>query len=191
MSQKTFLNRLSTLAKLCGVVLDETMVAFYDRVLRDDYAGATRALEEIVCTRSTRDPFPSVADVKRLIAKEPADVDQAIEVSNRIFEAMKKFGPYRQEEANAFLGDIALYVVGKFGGLPHLCENMMAKDATMYRAQFRELALSAIRRYKLGQLNVAPTFKALPTTSGNAVKALVDTTAQRLKLGGTDGNHNH
>lgn len=187
MNQKTFLDRLATLAKFCGVTLQQDIIRFYDQVFREiGYGEGVRAIEQTIVSRRSRDPFPSVADLKKIACREVDDMDEAVEAANRIIEAVTKFGYRKPEEAKAWMGDIAWYVVSKNSTWQDFCSSLLTKDVPMYRAQFRDLALSAIRRYKAGLLNVAPTFKALSGNSGLArINALVSETTR--KIGGTHG----
>lgn len=181
MNQADFLARLGTLAKLCGVTLTTDIIEFYDKALRTEgYEKACRAIGHVIISRKGGERFPSIGDLIRLIRPVQDDSDLAIEAANRVVEAMTKFGWNNPGDAQKFLGEIGWYVVNRNGGWKALCENVQSRDIQIYRAQFRELALSAIRRHRLGLLDVTPDFnqiegvkrEALPSRLGDVVKQI-------------------
>lgn len=203
MNEAEFNKRLYALAKLCREDLPDFVLDLYDRVFeRLGYGLGCRAVELHILKRRASDRFPSVQDLKDLVTpKEPLEIDQANECAGKIFEAITKHGWNASEKASEYMGDIAWRVVQQFGGWVTICEQITSKNATTYRAQFRDAALAAIRLAKAGQLG-APTFAQV--TSGNSAKMpehkvseLVSSTAGRLGIsnqspanGGTDGKDN-
>lgn len=188
MDQRTFLNRLGALAKLSGLVLEKEIIGLYDGAFKQiGYDKGVTAIEHVILNRRSRDPFPSIADLKRVGSREPDEMDQAVEASNRIVEAVSKFGGCNADlnapQARKFMGDIAWYVVERNGGFVNLCSQLTASTIGTFKAQFRELALSSIRRYKLGLLEVAPSFESLPTTTQpESMRQLVADTAKKLEV---------
>jgi hypothetical protein len=180
MNQADFLNRLSTLAKFCGFTLTKEVVALYDKALSPHgYPKACNVLEQVIFNRRSRDPFPSIGDVLRLVVPFVDDVDTAIEAANRVVESVSRFGWCNEADAKAHIGEIGWYIVERNGGWVALCENMRTTEIGMLRAQFRELALAAIRRSNAGLLQSAPAFderNALPTN----VNKLIESATKRL-----------
>jgi hypothetical protein len=181
-----FLSRLSALAKLSEAVLSKEIVELYDKILSTvGYPNATRAVEHIIINRSARDKFPSIADIRRIATGEGDETDTANAVAGRIFEAIKAMDSCRllTQNVETFLGDIAWRVVVQSGGWDFVYNSMNERNAGTFRAQYRDLALSMIRRNKLGHdLNAAPTFGiAVP---GREVQKLLTKTTEQI--GGTN-----
>lgn len=179
-----FLERLRALAKLCSLELDVVLLELYDKTLATaGYEAAMRAVDRIISTRNARDPFPSIADLMKIATGVLDDGDNAQEAAHRILEAVTKMGRYRGDEAREFIGSLGWYVVQRSGGWPSLCTQVTPQNASILRSQWKELALSAIRRNRLGLLEKAPSFEQPQLPAGDRVKNLVESTA--LKIGGT------
>ena len=190
-----FLKRLQVLAKLCR---DESVVDvldLYDRVFaKVGYMEGAVAVEKVILERNSRDPFPSIAELRRAAVNQPEEIDIANECAGKIFEAITKCGWNAPDKAREFMGDIAWRLVGQFGGWLTLCESIGPKNATTYRAQFRDSALASIRLAKTNRLVGPPTFASLGKTT-EEIQSLVSCTAGQLgsndnarKTGGTDEN---
>lgn len=183
-TQKSFLCKLALLAKVCGVTLTPDLVELFDRGLRRfGYEAAGAAVERHTIERRGVDRFPSIADLARLIVPSVSDEDQAVEAAGRVIQAIDKFGWNNQREAEQFCGEVAWYVVNRNGGWVSLCEGALSRNIPTMKAQFREMALSAIRRNRAGTLSVAPSFEKNKTDSAVALRPI----SELIKsIGGTN-----
>jgi len=84
--------------------------------------------------------------------------DDALEASSRIVQAMSKFGYTNPEKAKLFIGSVGWRVVERDGGWGSICRNVTTESLPIYKAQWRELAASTIRRIKLG-IDGAPSLE--------------------------------
>jgi hypothetical protein len=185
MNQKIFLSRLSILAKLSETTLCRELVELYDRTLSTTgYDNATRAVEHFIVNRRSRDAFPSIAELRKVATGEGEDIDVANAVAGRIFEAIKEMDKCRllTQGVKDFLGDIAWSVVNQSGGWDFVYNSINDHNAGQHRAQFRDLALSLIRRNKLGHdLTAAPSFGKAPT--GSSIQKFIQSSTEQI--GGT------
>lgn len=157
MEQKRFLSALGGLAKLVGFTLTPELVELYDRGMRRfGYDRALKAVEEHIITRRGQDRFPSIGDLVRLIQPEENDDDAAVEVAGRIFDAIARFGYWNPKEAQDYVGEVGWLVVARNGGWAALCEGTLSRNVPALKAQFREMALSILRRARAGTLGQAP-----------------------------------
>lgn len=188
-TRKQFLEELSALAVLCGENFPPPVIRIYDLVFREvGYLVGVQAVRKAIMNRRSTDRVPSPADLRRLGTGEVDDADLANEVAGRIVEAIARFGYPSPGEAEKFVGDIGWYVVRRSGGWQNLC-TMLASQKSFYQSQFRDMALSAIRRVRAGQkLEAAPSFQELaPGSAPNrSVAELVERTSAQLKLGGAN-----
>jgi hypothetical protein len=159
MTQADFLHRLAGLAKLCQFELSKDIVRLYDLTLsRLGYPLAVKAIDLAIVRRRGSDRMPSIADLVALVRPEEQQIDTAEEVAGRIVDAVSKFGYSNAGEAMAFIGEVGEYVVQRSGGWVTICGTMTVENTTIMRAQFRGMALSAIRRNAAGTLQVTPSF---------------------------------
>jgi len=188
--QQKFLKRLEVLANLTGATLTKDIVALYDRGLRSlGYDALCGAVEEVIKTRRSRDPFPSIADIAKILRPREEDRDLAIEAAGRVIQAIGKFGTYQADEARQWIGEIGWYVVERAGGWSTLCARPES-EREICRAQYRDLALSAINRHKAGTLNLPPAFSHVAVQSGKNVAALTAGIGKSVN-GGKHGIENH
>lgn len=88
-----------------------------------------------------RRQMPMPADVRARVAPSHITNDQfALEASNKIVEAMSKFGWTNPERAEQFMGPIGWEVVKREGGWAQICERTKNEDLPILKAQWRELA---------------------------------------------------
>jgi hypothetical protein len=115
--------------------------------------------------------FPTVGEVKDLLGlKASSPEDKGREVAERIYQALGK--PWPHVVRDDYVGPIGVEVVKMAGGWSRLGENVMEKDATTHKAQWRELATIVARR---GGLGAAPQFDSLSAGEPMAeIKALAD-----------------
>lgn len=155
-SRKDFLDRLRALAKLCREELPEVVIQLYDGVFAQlGYGIGCVAVEEAIRTRRGNDRFPSIADLKAHVVKEPQEIDLANEAVGRIFDAVRLHGWNAPAKAEEYMGDIAWRAVLQFGGWMSICE-LPTRQTTAARAQLRDSCFATIRLAKAGALN-APT----------------------------------
>jgi hypothetical protein len=159
MDRKTFLNRLATLAKVCEFPLNQDLVALYDRSLRKfGYEAASKAVEDAIIERRGFEKMPSIGDLVHRCSPQILDQDSAVEVAGRVLSGISRFGYNNPLDAERFIGAVGWYVVSLNGGWRTLCETVKEKDLPQWKAQLREQAGAALRRYKAGVLGTAPTF---------------------------------
>lgn len=91
--------------------------------------------------------------------------DESIEATNRILEAMAKFGYSNFEKAKEYIGALGWRVVEREGGWQRICESTTNKEIPILKAQWRELAMSTIRRARSGADQQPPAIPQRETTS--------------------------
>jgi hypothetical protein len=93
--------------------------------------------------RVTKCPLPSM--IRARLTPESNSDSEAVMVTGRVLEAISRFGPYRLEEAKAWIGSVGWILVSMEGGWEHL--NAIESDQlpTM-KAQWRQLAKALIDR---------------------------------------------
>jgi hypothetical protein len=195
-SRQAFISKFVVLAEMCGKTLSEDLVAMYESALNSlGYHELSQALQEIILERGDRDPFPSIKTIReRIIPAADAESD-AIEASNRIVQALSKFGGVNADlncnEAKLFIGELGWLIVERQGGWPSMCERILASQIPTLKAQWRELGKALYERARRGTLNTPP---ALPKPEKNprtlklidGVKTLNSATPLRSKTRGED-----
>lgn len=146
--QQEFYAKLTALAALCpGFVLSPEIIAIYDQALAAlGYPQASRALEHVILTRNSRDPFPSVKEIRAVVIPEEDPEDGAAVIASQIYGCIGSIGPYAASSARRVLGDVAWRVVQMEGGWETLCEAVNYDNATTHKAQWRKLAAALLRR---------------------------------------------
>lgn len=146
--RQDFLGKLTALASVCpNFTLSRELIAVYDQALSAlGYERAARAVEHAILTRSSRDPFPSVKDLRAVIEPEASPEDGAAMIVAAIFGAISRLGPYNATAARASLGETAWRVVQSEGGWETLCESVTYDNATTHKAQWRRLAEAFLRK---------------------------------------------
>jgi hypothetical protein len=146
--------------------------AYYGQSLRDDVLllyveDLTDLPFEAVCTalkeirrdpKTTRCPLPAV--IRNHITPAETDENKAIEAVSRIIDAVSRFGWNNLEAAKEFIGELGWQIVTRDGGWQNVCESMNPDNLGVYRAQWKQLALTQIQRAKAGTLNTAPALPA-------------------------------
>ncbi len=96
-------------------------------------------------------PFPS--EIRSKIDTPVSDEDKAQRISNLILDCQRKFGYTNKKQAEEYMGEAAWRTVNELGGWQLLCETTMTDQLTSNRAQFKNSALSVLRRAKSGVLD--------------------------------------
>lgn len=98
-------------------------------------------------------PMPS--QIRELVSGNARD--EALEASNRILEAMAKYGYVNPDRAKLFIGELGWRVVEREGGWEALCQRTSSDDLPILKAQWRELAAATLRRGASGIDSRAPS----------------------------------
>lgn len=106
-----------------------------------------------------RDPqnrfFPRPAVIREAITGSLRD--EAMEASNRIVEAISKYGYTNGIRARQFVGELGWRVVEREGGWENICRSISSYDELGIRkAQWRELCAATLRRGNIGADQNAP-----------------------------------
>lgn len=91
-------------------------------------------------------PLPAM--IRAMLCPEMSADQLALEASNKIIEAMARFGWTNLDKAREFMGEIAWGVVVREGGWAQLCERAKNDDLPILKAQWRELAKVVAIRLK-------------------------------------------
>jgi hypothetical protein len=150
--REEFFTRLTALACMVqNFTLDETVVAIYDRALAPlGYKNVAEALDEIISERNSRDPFPSIKEIKAKILPELDLEAEAALIASTIVGAVSKFGPYRLKEARHILGEVAWAIVETEGGWENICLSLTNDNLGILKAQWRNLAKTFLNRRSVG-----------------------------------------
>lgn len=146
---------LSTVAYY-GHSIQDDVLAMYVEDLADlplpEVADALRAVRRD--PKTTRFPLPALIR-DRISPAETPDAD-ARDAAARIVSAISSCGWNNPTRAKQMIGELGWYVVTMAGGWLTVCETLTHDNVGQLQAQWRELALSSIRRAKAGTLNIAP-----------------------------------
>lgn len=154
--------------KLKAIILATNM--YYGRELRDDvllmqvsdladlsFDAVAQAYVNYRRNPKNRQP-PLPADI--LEAVNPGNVvspeQDAVEASNRIIQAMTRYGWTNPDRAREFIGELGWMIVEREGGWRDLCERTTNDDLPILKAQWRELAKALRSRAEAGKLDKAP-----------------------------------
>lgn len=181
-SKEAFLLRMKGLADMVpGFLLSKELLTIYDMQLAPlGYENVCRALDEIICTRGSRDPFPSVAEIRHKIMPVVDDETQAIEIAGRIAEAVVKDGHVNLTRAKERIGELGWQVVQMSGGWLEVCSLESARDLNIAKAQWRKDALAVLARRKAGGRPELP-----PPTGQGAPKRIADIMARLPDMPGS------
>lgn len=205
--KKLFLLHLRLLAEVCNYKPSPEIIELYVVHLEPlGFLKVAQALEQIIVNRSTRDPFPSIKDIKKILQPELSNKALADDISNRIIAAFRKHGYtwpqgsminggkffearvngefyYFETFKEALLkecGEAAWHVLDRMGGYSAVCAEWGQSESaeSILRAQFRDLAMSVLEQAKAGIVNVPP---ALPAPQGNEkIMSLVQKITKQL-----------
>ncbi len=173
-----FLKMINVLARVCDFELDKEVLAVYDKALcPHGYEKITNALKDIFVTRTSRDPFPSIAEILKTARLEVSVKSQADNISSIILATFRKWStrycgdPRFYEWFVEHNGELAWAVIQKMGGYNSLYEEWnLTKNLGILRAQIRDAAMSVIELAGVGQLWTPP---ALPESKNEKLNQLV------------------
>ena len=153
-----FYVKITALASLCpSFTLNPEIIRIYDRNLSPlGYERIIQALDEILIDRSSRDPFPSIKDIRGYIDPELNPQHEALETVSRIIESISRIGPYQGQRAKDFIGPLGWAVVTREGGWQQVCSVLNDDNLGTIRAQWRQMAAAIFHRAKNG-FTSAPT----------------------------------
>jgi hypothetical protein len=144
-AEQDFWTRIYFLAKQCKVEFEDDELEYMDRLLSPlGYELVSAALDKIIEARDSRDPFPSIKDIKAKVDSRLDPDTEAGEVALKIGTAITKIGPHRGSEFKEFVGEIGWAVIQSSGGLESVC-SLDDKALGTHRAQWRGMALSLIK----------------------------------------------
>lgn len=163
-----------------GQQIPDEVIAMYAEDLSDLPIEAVRhAMSEL-----RRDPkvtrFPLPAVIRDRI--QPADTDEmnAQEAVSRVIQAVGRFGWTNGPAAREFVGDLGWKIVERDGGWQTVCQSLNEENLGVYRAQWKGLALTLLRRAKLGLVD-GPS---LPVGPGGGLQPLFGSVLKQLDEGG-------
>jgi hypothetical protein len=89
--------------------------------------------------------FPDASMVLKKLQPNSSEIqDEAQVVAGLIVDANTKFGHYDQKGVREHVGELAYYVIERFGGWASIC-NLQYSEMGTARAQLKKIAESAIR----------------------------------------------
>lgn len=172
--QFKYFQALQSLAKSCRFDLDEHTLSLYDLPLAHlGYENLYKAACKIICDRESRDPFPSISEIRRSVNPELDHRKKAVAINMAINNAVLRKGytwptlskscrsvnpdtglPYDsfQDEFIAVLGDAAWVAVQRAGGWQSVIDGYN-ENAETFRAQMREHVESVLKQDELGVLS--------------------------------------
>lgn len=115
--------------------------------------------------------FPSPAQLKPYLEPKASSRDQALEIAQRCFGAIKKFGYNKPNEAKDYIGEVGWRLIQNRGGWYFHCTEIMERDIPNLTAQFRDTLQTYVNQ---GNLPDATFFdKARIEAPSDAMKQLV------------------
>jgi hypothetical protein len=146
--EQEFFVKLTALADLIpGFTLSPTVVEIYSSNLAPlGYEKVCMALDRIIVERSSRDPFPSVKEIRLRVAPETAVEDDANFIVNRVIRSIARIGPYETAKARVAIGEIGWAIVQDQGGWEQTCAMLTNDNMGTLKAQWRDLAKAYITR---------------------------------------------
>jgi hypothetical protein len=147
-SQKMFYAKLTGLAGMVpGFTLKPEMIDLYDQHLGLlGYERVCKALDRIIIERNSRDPFPSIKEIRTIIDPELDPDQEAMVIASRIVGTVSRVGPYQPELARQSIGDVGWKIVQSEGGWENVCQTLTYENQGMLKAQWRNLAKTFISR---------------------------------------------
>lgn len=145
-----------SMAMYYGIELKDSVLTLYIQDLIDlEYADILKAIGLIRKDRAQKS-IPRPADIRFLIKPDSDPETDAVEAAARILSAISRIGPYRSQDAKQFIGSIGWHVVERDGGWESICASVNSDNIGTLRAQWRQLALSAIHRMRAGIADSPP-----------------------------------
>lgn len=176
--QEAFYTKLTALAGMCPhFTLTPEIIRLYDEHLVSlGYDKASQALNQLIVSRNSRDPFPSIKEIRAIVEPEENPEDHASIIASSIFGAIARIGPYRSDQAREYLGEIAWRVVTSEGGWESVCQIVTDDNAGMFKSQWRKLALALIHRKSIFE-----TRDAITDESGGRFAETIGSPIRRLE----------
>lgn len=159
--EEGFYTRMTALASMVqNFILNEHLISTYERMLKPlGYAKVNQALDQIILERDSRDPFPSVKEIASKV-NPVVDPSQEADITvAKIISAVSSIGPYRIQDARAFIGEHGWSVVKLSGGWETVCDKLDYKNEPTLKAQWKQLAISI--RHNPSLVPASTTPKAL------------------------------
>lgn len=91
------------------------------------------------CADSLNKYFPSPSQLKQYLIPNPSSRDQAQEIAQRCFGAIKKFGYTKPGQAKEYIGDLGWKLIERRGGWYFHCTETNNSDIPILTAQFRDI----------------------------------------------------
>jgi hypothetical protein len=155
--EKLFYDKILVLAKLCSFELDQMIIETLDKHLAPyGYQRVCIALDKIIVTRRSREPFPAIRDIVELICPPLDDESEATEAVALLIKSVSRHGWPNGKLAEAEMGELAWAVVERFGGWRRVCETLNSSNVGQLQAQFKNIAKSIQVRARAGKQNEAP-----------------------------------
>lgn len=126
--------------------LKPEVIETYDRLLSPlGYENVNKALDEIMLERDSRDPFPSIKEIRAKVNPTLDPTAEAVRLANMIIGGVSKHGPYNIERAKAEIGETGWAAVRAYGGWETVCDSLSNSNRTMMITQFRDLILAMMK----------------------------------------------
>ena len=155
-SQKSFYAKLTGLAAMVpGFTLVEETIELYDQHLGPlGYDRVCEALDRIILERNSRDPFPSIKEIRMAIDPELDPEQEAVVIASRIAGTVSRIGPYQWELAKELIGEVGWRIVQCEGGWENVCQTLTYENQSTTKAQWRNLAKTFLSRAEYGPSRV-------------------------------------
>jgi len=138
---------------MCQFTLTPEIIRLYDESLKSlGYERLCKALDFIIANRRSRDPLPSIREIREIVSPEIDPEAEAIEAAGRIVQAVSSIGPYQPEKAREFIGELGWLVVERDGGWQNVCRVLTDDNVGMLKAQWRQMAKAQFARAKSNAL---------------------------------------
>lgn len=165
-----FLANLTVLADMCGYTLSHEILQLYENGLAAlGYENLNSVVEQFVFDRGSRDPFPSIREIREKLRPEVSDDQRAVSIAHRIWAAVSSFGWPNHKQAKAALGEAAWSTVEMAGGWVSVCQDANNSEPGIFKAQIRELAKVALVRVHVGDAEL----QRLPSRTNKPAGELV------------------
>lgn len=182
-AEARFHQLLAALSRQCGRDLDVIEVELYDRHLSSyGYDRLNQCLERLLVERNERDPFPSIAMIRRTIDPELDPQSRAQLIADRIWGLIARRGYVWTMTAVDFNGELereagreAVVAVQNLGGWRRVCEDANATDPGIMKAQIRKSCEAASSMLRAGHGNVREAI-----TASSQIAALANGALKRL-----------
>lgn len=190
--EQGFHTRLVGLASMIpNFILTPELIELYDRMLSPlGYRRVNEALDQIIMERSSRDPFPSISEIKGIVEPTTDEKYKPTLMAGRIIQAVGRYGVPNLKLAKDSLYPEEWEVIRMWGGWERVCQDMPAGGGTFIRSQLEKLSAAVLDREKvMGPAIAAPEERkqiGSPTREGGAM-AIGDILKIAQNQGGLNG----